>query len=676
MTSLTIVAGLLRHHRDPGPLQHVAPQISSFLGPPPCLSLSRACSLGSTKLLDWIWSSSPTSAASRPSTWSLHNFLRSDPHYNRDQFMESLKVAVRRKDLAVIKWLFAHFSGLEVPSDIMTLAASMKSLSILQFLLDSDASREGRENKRQKKRKVEANDSEMKKAEKMEPMPIGNHVVHWGENVLMSAVESECPQVVKWLHENVPLGDDERGLEQAVVFSLGKGSDEIAKILMPKGSCLLDYASSANMKVMELLLDCGYVKRDGDLASATFESLARFGRLDLMQQIVLLYSPPCQDSPLSSRIWRTAIEAACKNGYLTMLRWLLEHPLGREHRADLRLHRRSYILVHLAGRKSHVDIMQYVYDLSAADDVSDGHVVDMYEKELLYAILKDRYNVVKWLVENIPFSMDSYRDPWAWGIATAAAYQRLNILKLFHEMTIDTTPNGASQAHQVAAWWSASQQAMDVAAGNGSVEMLQWLLSKHPSKVTEDAMNRAACGGHLEMVQWLHRNRSEGCTEKAMDGAASKGHFDVVKWLHAHRSEGCTSAAMDEAAGNGHLEVVQWLHANRNEGCTIKAMDGAARCGHLNVIKWLHANRSEGCSAKAVRTAVDEGHLATLHWLHCHYPEHALTAINERVGGMSMFEMLLFLHVHFPQVITWDYVRQLNSNSVVSAWIADNYSSS
>ena len=46
-----------------------------------------------------------------------------------------------------------------------------------------------------------------------------------------------------------------------------------------------------------------------------------------------------------------------------------------------------------------------------------------------------------------------------------------------------------------------------------------------------DAMNWAAENGHLDIVQWLHTNRNEGCTKYAMDVALSNGHLDVLQWL-------------------------------------------------------------------------------------------------------------------------------------------------
>ncbi len=44
-------------------------------------------------------------------------------------------------------------------------------------------------------------------------------------------------------------------------------------------------------------------------------------------------------------------------------------------------------------------------------------------------------------------------------------------------------------------------------------------------------MNLAAGKGHLQVVQYLHENRGEGWTTRAMDWAAENGHTEVVKLL-------------------------------------------------------------------------------------------------------------------------------------------------
>ncbi|ETP40863.1 hypothetical protein F442_11859 [Phytophthora nicotianae P10297] len=670
MMSLASVAAVLQRQRHPGAFQDISTHISSFLGPPSCLSLSQACSFGSTKLLDWIWNSSCTSVASRLSTWSVHNYLRSDPHYNRDQFVESLIAAVNRKDLAVVQWVFSHFSGLEVPEDVADAATRAGSLPVLKFLLANVVGHEGEYIRSKMKRKVGANDGEIT-AEEMESSKT-RHLAHWDVGSMMRiAVQEGNPEVVRYLHENMPVYDT----EQFIGSSLLGENDEVAQILMPKGKCLLDYASTfRSVKLGEMLLDCGYIQRDQGLAHSAIQILARFGRFDLMQQVVLVHFPFVKDRLSWWNAWRSAIKSACEHGNLSMLQWLLDHSIGQEHRGSWRRRRKKHSsLIWLAARNDHAEIMQYLYEQGAADELGDRRIVADYAAALNTAVVNDRYHAVKWMVEHVPFSNISQQGGMI--IDTAVKHERFNILKLFHELSV--TQNVENQAHQVAAWWSLSRNAMDLAAGTGRVDMFKWLLSSHPSNITQEAMNRAAHGGHLEMIQWLHANRSEGCTKKAMDDAAWYGHFDVVKWLHANRSEGCTTEAMDRAAGNGHLEIVKWLHANRSEGCTKTAMDEAARDGHLHVIKWLHANRPEGCSADAITNAMGEGHLAVLNWLHRQYPEHTPGATSEWIGKDNTFEILLFLHGHFPEMITPKIKADVDEiyymDQAASAWLAINY---
>lgn len=170
-------------------------------------------------------------------------------------------------------------------------------------------------------------------------------------------------------------------------------------------------------------------------------------------------------------------------------------------------------------------------------------------------------------------------------------------------------------------------QCFDAAAAHGHLSIVKRLLDRD-QLCTEMAMDRAARNGHMEVVQWLHHNRSEGCTTDAMNGAAEFGHLGIVQWLHENRTEGCTVRAIDYAANQGHLHVVQWLHENRTEGCTTLAMDIAARNGLLEVIKWLHENRTEGCSTQAMDEAAKGGHLEILQWLHANrlegYSDHVL----------------------------------------------------
>ena len=76
-----------------------------------------------------------------------------------------------------------------------------------------------------------------------------------------------------------------------------------------------------------------------------------------------------------------------------------------------------------------------------------------------------------------------------------------------------------------------------------------------------NAIDSAALNGNLDIVQWLHLNSNEGCSSSAMDFAATCGSFEVVKFLHENRSEGCDSAIYC-AATKGHFEIVKYLVLN------------------------------------------------------------------------------------------------------------------
>ncbi|KAF4132125.1 hypothetical protein GN958_ATG18692, partial [Phytophthora infestans] len=103
---------------------------------------------------------------------------------NRDQVQKSLKVAVRRNDLTVVEWLFAHFPGLNVTADVVKVATI--------------------------------------KAEKSKPSEfVAGHVIHWNTDVMMSALHNDDPVIMlRWLQENMPEGDDERDIDREIRLSI------------------------------------------------------------------------------------------------------------------------------------------------------------------------------------------------------------------------------------------------------------------------------------------------------------------------------------------------------------------------------------------------------------------------------------------------------------------------
>lgn len=120
---LQVVTLVLQLHEGVSALEHVSDVISSYLGPPPNLSLARACTFGSTPLLDWIWESSCTTEVDRKPNWTLTNYLRSEIRYGEWQFNEPMVVAAQRGNLAILQWLLDHYSECSVDKTVVEAAA-------------------------------------------------------------------------------------------------------------------------------------------------------------------------------------------------------------------------------------------------------------------------------------------------------------------------------------------------------------------------------------------------------------------------------------------------------------------------------------------------------------------------------------------------------------------------
>lgn len=149
---------------------------------------------------------------------------------------------------------------------------------------------------------------------------------------------------------------------------------------------------------------------------------------------------------------------------------------------------------------------------------------------------------------------------------------------------------------------------VDMAARNGHIGAVAWLVRNGGVMPTTMAMDCAAARGHIEVLRWLHDNCDRGCTTAAMDLAAIDGRLDVVTFVQAHCTKGCTTAAMDGAAAGGHVDVVAFLHRHCAGGCTTAAIDSAATAGHMPTVRFLCENRTEGFTRATIREAEAAGH--------------------------------------------------------------------
>lgn len=136
---------------------------------------------------------------------------------------------------------------------------------------------------------------------------------------------------------------------------------------------------------------------------------------------------------------------------------------------------------------------------------------------------------------------------------------------------------------------------LEIAAANGDVEFLQFLLDQGVDINTgylddmTTALSAASLDGNLELVKWLceHGARSDG-SKSPLRCAAEEGHLDVVKYLFEEQGadingytvyrDGSGGSALQSAIDYGYLDVVQYL------------VENGADTEHT----WWHYNRETG----------------------------------------------------------------------------------
>ncbi|KAL3657648.1 hypothetical protein V7S43_017451 [Phytophthora oleae] len=616
---------------------HIESLITRSLLPSPNMSLADAINFNSLELLDWIWVASCTSVDARSPTWTLTNYLRSDPHYYRWQFAEAMKVAIQCGNLQVVKWLFAHFSWCVVPLAAAELAASKGDLDILKFLRDNDAGylETGAETDRRKQAPPTNGE--------------GGIGVEWysSTSIVRCALGKDHIDIVWWLYEGAPYNNF-KTLHEITKYYLKIGDIEKAEAVLPKSENIIQLmAFCSSSQVIEGVIDRGYyTRREERAAGRALQVLAREGRVDLLQRMVEFYPGPPLHAYYWGEEWGNAMEEACRSGKLPALQFLMDHPNGR--RICKNAQRRVSELICLAGRNGDLEMMEFIYGQKAA------RALDMR-----YAVATGGHvDVLKWYVERFPAAVQHSAERI---ITTASKYGQLDILRELHRLDVlsrlRTCSSSTNILEKTDVWWPPGCHALDVAAAHG----------------------------RLDIVKWLHVHRYERCSTKAMNLAAANGYLDMVQWLHDNREEGCTTKAIDRAAGNGYIHVAEWLYRNRSEGCTTDAIDQAAANGHLDSIKWLYANQLTDGTTKTLTNTITRGHVLTAGWLHAHFPDLVPVDLDFSTSEDSItFEILLFLHFHFPSELTTQVVHQAKgvfssiyfgtiSDAIVVEWLEENY---
>ena len=150
------------------------------------------------------------------------------------------------------------------------------------------------------------------------------------------------------------------------------------------------------------------------------------------------------------------------------------------------------------------------------------------------------------------------------------------------------------------------------AARGGSLQCLQYAL-QHGCLYYDELCEVAARWGHLQCLQWLYEQGCCSLTAEACCNAALSGSIPCLQYAHEHC--GVLDETVCEAAvRGGWLKCVQYVH---EQGCpwSSAVCSSAASCGNLPILRYAHEHgcpwAEDTCAAAAIR-----GSLSCLQYAH------------------------------------------------------------
>lgn len=345
-----------------------------------------------------------------------------------------------------------------------------------------------------------------------------------------------------------------------------------------------------------------------------------------------------------------------------MFKWLEEHPTGRKKCEELKETsaegRSSQFLVTAAGQGD-TDMLNYLYEDGFKDD--GGWAMS-------WTLQRGPVSSARWLLEHYTYKRDQF---FCNNYVMDLAAKRVDMLEFFRDYYDPMIDRAAIKRRRLNSdWWLHLHFAMQYAAKAGKLDAVKFL---HYSRFIKswDAITEAAGEGHLEVVQWLLQHRKDLDLAHTMDRAAAKGHLDIVKFLHANGCA-CTTKAMDEAAERDDMEMVEWLHANRTAGCTSDALNAAAGNGDLGMVEWIIAHYPKLSKKMAMANAVNNGRLRVAYWLHGRFSECNLAKQTSLKWSTTSLDMVLFLCGFYPEILNRKFIEELPVGCETRKWLEEN----
>ncbi|KAL4156863.1 hypothetical protein PRNP1_005889 [Phytophthora ramorum] len=235
---LLVVTLLFRSKPEFSALSHVIDAVSLYVDASVQLPLAKACKFGSLTLLNRIWDCKLDLEAKANASWSIRGLLRSEPWYQSFQANASLVEAVRRRDLDIVRWVFAHFPEFWVLEDAVEEAAAAGDMEILRYFLEKDINSAGSE--------VPDDASEP------------YHVICWGSRDMARAAAAGHADVVAWLQTTEE--QDQRDGVATMKAAVTSGDIQFVELVqritrIPPPQCTVGAASRGHLQLLQWLGD-------------------------------------------------------------------------------------------------------------------------------------------------------------------------------------------------------------------------------------------------------------------------------------------------------------------------------------------------------------------------------------------------------------------------------------
>ncbi|EGZ14840.1 hypothetical protein PHYSODRAFT_333162 [Phytophthora sojae] len=394
---LLVVELLFRAKSDFTDLPHATTSVSQFLDSSVELPLHKACAFESLRLLDRIWTSSRAykkNSVRDGASFSLGRCLGTDRYYRHHQFNRSLLEAVKRRHLAMVMWLSSKLKGYLIEGEVVTAAASVGAIEILDFFLC------------------------------------------WGPDALEVAVLHGHSNVMWWLLQHTP--DNGYDMDKALHYAseghnivhevAAQGRLDVLKWMQKKRGVDLDAGSNGSH-----ITDLGE-------ASLAIHVAAVNGHLQAIQLRRL--TEALGGSCTAAKVTIDTVVEAGKNGHADVVQWLLaEYP--KLNFGDQQTPTDETPMDAIAAR-GHLNVLVVVQTMNVNADSrkrnrdgsrKGGHVCT--SKAMDDAAANGHLDVVKWLHEN--------RDEGCTSRAMdgAAIGGHLRVIQWLHENTSQGCTTGA-----------------------------------------------------------------------------------------------------------------------------------------------------------------------------------------------------------------------------------------